>query len=281
MSRSIHANQSERQRRQEGGIDWDAVQTKRAVKRAVLRDRVLPEEPLPISSADDVPIHVVDESPCLFYPASMEDMRAVLRALPRGVTTGLTEIRLGTGLAVVNERALDFDMIEPHFGRQSIEAVPGVFVPCIQGIYEVSPQAIHIHGYSKAPGLKLTHRQQTLLELEMLTCLVHEVIHHHDRMHRMGGGRTWASYDQRTEAFTQALTETWVREAVLPLLRRKYGEADGLRLARCIGKSPTTKRWRSGVSARERRRAFDARLQSLPKHTRRWLKRSWWREARQ
>jgi hypothetical protein len=83
------------------------------------------------------------------------------------------------------------------------------------------------------------------------------------------------NYNERTEAFTQGLTDSWVREAVLPFLRRKYGEADGMRLARCIGKSPPTKKWRSGTSCRERRRALNAKLDRLPKKTKKWLRLSW------
>jgi hypothetical protein len=95
----------------------------------------------------------------LFFPASIDDMRAVLRSLPKGVTTGLTEIRLAIGRASVNECGLAYDMVETRFGRKSIEAVPGVFVPRIQGIYDVHPQTIHIYGYTKPPSLKITRRQ--------------------------------------------------------------------------------------------------------------------------
>ncbi len=271
MSRSIHANRSSTQYHQTGAWDWDAVGSKRSIKAGIRRQRDTPDAQPPVTLARDVPIRLVDEAPQLFFPAGVDDLRAVLEALPQGVTTGLEEIRLEIGRYIVNERERAYDMIEPSFGRKSVEDVPGVFVPISMGVYRPDEQTIRLFGYTKAPKLQLTRRQQIALELQMLATLVHEVIHHHDRMHRMGGGRSWLSYLDKTEDYTRRLTVRWVLDAVVPYLRRKYGEADTARLTRLVLRPRHGKRWRGGLSNGARQRRRRAALAALPARKQRWV----------
>ncbi len=94
---------------------------KRALKRQIALERsapVLPAGPPP----DAIPIVVSDESPFLCLPASAEDVRAVIRRLPRGVLDGVRSIELCLGA----EEQLDVDTDwrspmdrDPFTGRSS------------------------------------------------------------------------------------------------------------------------------------------------------------------
>ncbi len=110
MSRSIHAtrraylderklNYSDKVLHRRRLVEMrEATWTKRRIKSCVAAERRSAE------STDSHPAHsgaprvrVIDESACLFYPATPVDIRNVLQLLPPGVLDGIAEVRLLSG----------------------------------------------------------------------------------------------------------------------------------------------------------------------------------------
>jgi len=273
MSRSIHANRSETQWRRTGAIDWDAIDDKRGLKAAVQRDRRLPDGPLPHTEAADVRVTVVDPSPRWFHPVSPDDVRAVLARLPRGVTTGLREIRIEPGRRQVNAiaRPVSAAGLDP-LGRAAYVVAHGVLAPAVLGVYLTRHQAIRLFGYVRASRKPLTRRQQVDLELHALSTLVHEVAHHYDLVMRMGAGRSWQQRATHAEDYAERVEHQWVMEAVIPYLQDRHGEEHGARLRKLTLQPPGRARNRRPLSKSARRRELRAALASFKsKKTRRWI----------
>jgi hypothetical protein len=223
MSRSIHENISRRRARQKGGTDWLEVQKKRRIKHFVALDRAPAEVPAEPVRAPEIEFELRDESPSLFFPASIDDMRAVLGALPPGALDGIVKVRLEAGTQIINADVDRYDVLDPYFKRKSIEHPSRTYTPVLKGIYRRDTHVISIFGYAKAPRAELTVRQQVDLELNMLITLVHEVAHHFDRMRRLGRGR-WRMDDRvKNERFAEAMAIEWGLLAIVPHMREKYG----------------------------------------------------------
>jgi len=226
MSRSIHTN---RRRRQFGKlglfIDWNEIHRKQDLKSSALRDREIDMVPNDAVSADLLLIDVADRSPYLFFPASIEDMRAVLRALPVGSLDGVAAARLEAGTRYINAGAKWHAVIDPFLGRKSIQMFSKVYLPVIMGAYSFRSQTVELFGYAKSPRTVLSQYEQAALELNSLGTLVHEIAHHFDRSHRMGGGRPWSAMGSKAEEFADERTREWTMEIILPYLRRKHGAA--------------------------------------------------------
>jgi hypothetical protein len=264
MSRSIHENRARRHAWRKGGPDWGEVRKKRRIKRLVRADRKtdpLPFEPVP---APAIVFEMAEESPHLFFPASIDDMRAVLAALPPGALDGIATVRMTAGTRYINAKCPRYDVVDPYLKRKSIEHPSRTYLPLIHGTYSPDLQVISMYGYAKAPGTEITARQQIELELEMLMTLVHEVAHHFDRMRRMGRGR-WRMDDHgKRERFADALAIEWGLSAIVPHMRSKYGErAD--RVPRLIKHPRGTKKWRhGGMGHAGRMRQIKSLRKSLP-----------------
>jgi hypothetical protein len=223
MSRSIHANRSDRQFSQTGFVDWKEIGRKRDIKKSAVRSRTTEDPPDGAMAVEEFPIVVTDASPFLFFPASIKDMRAVLGLLPRGTLDGVKSIQLGAGTRSVNRDAKWHPASDPFLGRKSVEIFPKVYVPLILGHYNISSQSVNLYGIVKSPRKILTRSQLAALELQALGTLVHEVAHHFDRVRRMGQGRPWFAMHSKAERFAHVKTTQWTEELVLPYLRRKHG----------------------------------------------------------
>jgi hypothetical protein len=273
MSRSIHANLSHGQWLRTGAVDWDAIARKYSVKDGARRARRMPDAPLPSTEAADVPIRIVDESRLWFFPVSPDDVRAVLSLLPRGVATGLREIRIEPGRRTINA------VVEPSrigrfdpLGRAAYVVTHGVLAPVLLGVYQHAPQMIRLFGYVQLSRKPLTRRQQIDLELHALTTLVHEISHHHDRTYRMGDDRSWINYKAHAEEYARRLETRWVLEAVVPFLQRKHGDEHGARLRKLTLTPPGRKRDRWPLSNSARKRHLQSVMASIAStKTRRWL----------
>jgi hypothetical protein len=273
MSRSIHANRSHGQWRRTGAFDWDSIARKRSVKAGSRRGRDIPDEPLPITEAADVEVRVVDDSPLWFFPVSPDDVLAVLALLPRGVATGLNEIRIESGRRAI--RGIVGPCLHGRIdllGRAVYVVTHGVLAPVVLGVYETARQTIRLFGYARLSRKPLTRRQQIDLELHALTTLVHEVAHHHDRTYRMGGGRALSNYQVHAEAYALRIETRWVLEAVIPYLQRKHGDEHGLRLRKLTLKPPARQSDRWPLSKASRKRHLRAAMASVSSSkTRHWL----------
>lgn len=273
MSRSIHANRSLRQRRLTGETDWSAVHDKRDLKAGVDRERRSPAAPLPTTDVEHLVIRVIDEAQALFFPVTVDDIRAMLGELPRGVTTGLAEIRLESGHRWTARHSWrgSFDIVD-RFGRACEEKIQGVLEPLILGTYFLSSQHISIYGFDRVSRKPLKPRQQIGLEMRMLSTVVHELVHHHDNTHRMGRGRARRSFDRQAESYARRMQSAWTIEFVIPFLQRKHGLAQTAWLRRLM-LEPVDKRPRHGITQAERERKRHATLAELPPTTRRWCRR--------
>ena len=82
MSRSEHATR--RDPRDPGDLE-----RKRLIKAFIEAERASPRRPVPPTDPCGVEISIRDAGPYVHYPASAEDLRAVLARLPLGVSDGL------------------------------------------------------------------------------------------------------------------------------------------------------------------------------------------------
>jgi hypothetical protein len=245
MSRSIHENRARRRAHRNEGIEFGQLGKKRRIKRLIESERSAEELPFGPQPAHAMVFEPGEESPYLYFPASIDDMRAVLAALPPGALDGIAKIRLVAGTRYINESVSRYDVIDPYFKRKSVERPSRTYLPVILGTYCKNSHVISMYGYAKAPGTEIPVRQKIELELGMLMTLVHEVAHHFDRIRRMKRGR-WRMDDRaKNERFAEQLEIEWGLLAIVPHMRSKYGErAD--RVARLIRHPRGEKKWRQG-----------------------------------
>jgi tetratricopeptide (TPR) repeat protein len=198
MSRSEH---STRRGSREGGD----LARKRRIKHAVAEERARPRdlpERAPDAAAAGVPIVVRDRDPRLHYPASPDDLRAVLERLPHGTAEGLGEIAL---------RA-------PAPDDDSHATLPGVVSGEVLGTYfSGSVTEIALYGYVFATDLPHREIVVAYLRLRMLSTFVHELGHHVDRRDRVARGRwRWDRGDRELHA--EAIERAWTLDYVIPYL---------------------------------------------------------------
>ncbi|MBV9108299.1 MAG: hypothetical protein JO306_02705, partial [Gemmatimonadetes bacterium] len=193
MSRSIHETRTSLARREAEDVSRaemrdeaigrakSALERKRATKRfaaAARRPRERSHTP-----AELVPVTVMDTGANVWYPASPDDVGAVLRRLPRGVTDGLRRIELRLGMETQAELAAEDRAAEepdPFTGRLSYPRYPGTWSGRIVGRYRPDAAAIELYAYVVDPAHPLRRVWEPLLRLEALSVLAHEVAHHHD-----------------------------------------------------------------------------------------------------
>jgi hypothetical protein len=245
MSRSIHENRARRSSLRKGSLEWGEIRIKRRIKRLIGAERKTAELPLEPVAAPAIVFESGEESPYLYFPASIDDMRAVLAGLPPGALDGIAKIRLLAGTRGIQESVNRYDVVDPYLKRKSVEHPSRTYLPIILGTYGKDTHVISIYGYAKAPRTEISVRQKIELELHMLITLVHEVAHHFDRSRRMRRGR-WRMDDRvKNERFAEALAVEWGLLAIVPHMRRKYGER-AERVARLIRRPRARKRWRQG-----------------------------------
>ena len=205
MSRSMHANRTSKQFAQMGYLDWLEIYTKRRVKRLVQEDRQTRPKPTHVSWENMVSIERVDDSPFLYFPASIEDMHCVLMHLPSAPLDGISKIRLESGTGCVNHEAGEEGVMDPFLGRKSEEVFPGIYAPLILGVYALDTNEISVFGYAKSPETLPSQKQQDELQFQMLMTLVHELAHHFDRVERVKRGR-WRADDREKLRATRRQT---------------------------------------------------------------------------
>ena len=89
-----------------------------------------------------IPIRIRDTSPCIHFPASEEDVRAVLGLLPPGSSDGLAAVEFGLG-AETNEEEDSPDEPDPLVGRLGTTVLPGYYGGRVLGCYR-SPAAVDL-----------------------------------------------------------------------------------------------------------------------------------------
>jgi tetratricopeptide (TPR) repeat protein len=205
------------------------IRKKRRVKRRVGQGRGAPPwADLPPVAAEAVPIRVVEEGPWVHYPASPDDLRAVMRRLPAGVLTGLSGVRLCLG-SKHQEKGLSPEERaragrDPLVGRVGYENLPGVFGGRYLGTY-FRPARIDLYAYVYDPAFPGLATWELYLRLRMLSTFVHEVAHHDDATRRVARGRWRMDDTDKNEGYAGATQARWVQQCVVPYLEEAYPEA--------------------------------------------------------
>ncbi|HLW01659.1 MAG TPA: hypothetical protein VKT82_23580 [Ktedonobacterales bacterium] len=240
MSRSIHATRrqlveaqrSDYARPQQQRIHVERISAlldrKRAVKAQVWLGRHKPttlEAPVDV---EDIPISISDQQECVHYPASVADVRAVMRSLPAGTLDGVGRIELCLGRQY-QRKAFDdeehpgtLDESDPFVGRLGVEICPGVFAGRYLGTYFSQRATIRLYAYVYATSLPYREILEVYLGLRMLSTLLHEIAHHAQRAIRGHRGRWCIVPGEPSERDAEQREYRWAQEVAAPYLEQAY-----------------------------------------------------------
>jgi len=231
MSRSIHATRAslarllagEAVRAEAADRERRALHRKREMKHGAATAR-RPRERTH-TAPETIPVVVAGAGPHAHFPAGEDDVRELLRRLPRGVTDGLArvEMRLGAeAQAALVESDPRGEKVDPLTGRLSYPRFPGVWTGRILGRYRPPAAAIELYAYVWDAARPLPAAWMALLRLEALSVLAHEVAHHHDHTERVARGRWTATDREAVERYAEAMQHRWTHAVVLPYLRERH-----------------------------------------------------------
>lgn len=220
LARSDYANRVERSNKiQRIGQE---LRKKRAIKAQIVlaRHQAQVHTPLPLA-VDLIPIDVYDQSDWVHYPASEQDIRAVMCRLPPGELNGITRIVLCLG----EDEQLGGYGCEPDplVGRNGIETLPGVFCGGCLGVYLWDTATIKLFAYIyDADTLPDKVIRELYLRLQVLSTLVHEIAHHKGELTRGRRGRWGILSDDTSERYAHRQERHWMKEIVVPYLEEAY-----------------------------------------------------------
>lgn len=177
------------------------------------------------AAPDSIAVRCVGGGAYVHFPAGADDVREVLRRLPRGVTDGLAGVVLRLGKEAAEEREARAEFAsepDPFTGRPSSLHFPGVWCGRLLGRYRAWAAEIELYGYVFDPAHPQQDVWMLLLKLEALCTLTHEVAHHHDHTCRVARGRWTAGYAEAVERYAEAMQHRWTHDVVVPWLRERY-----------------------------------------------------------
>jgi tetratricopeptide (TPR) repeat protein len=237
MSRSIHATLRQLEEAKRYGYAWPQqrrahveqinalLDRKRIVKAYVGYSRQTPMPQAPPVDVECIPIQVYDQNEYIYYPASVEDVRAVMRRLPAGTLDGLRRIELCLGRQY-QRKALDVDDFplesDPYVGRLGVEICPGVFAGRYSGTYFSQQATIRLYAYVYAPSLPNRKILEVYLRLCMLSTLLHEIAHHMQRVIQGQRGRWCVAPGELTERDAEQREYQWAQAVAAPYLEQTY-----------------------------------------------------------
>ncbi|HEY3266978.1 MAG TPA: tetratricopeptide repeat protein [Armatimonadota bacterium] len=248
MARSIHATrrQLEEQHR------WDYADErahaaalerldegstrKRRIKRAIAADRAAPARD-GRSDALSIPVTAEDAGPNVHYPASPDDIGAVMRRLPVGALDGLRSVDLCLGASWQGAASEDDEDgggggdADPYTGRKGWETFPGVYSPGILGVYTPDTARIRVFGMVYRPDLPDREMWEACIRIRMLSTFVHEAAHHFDHAARIARGRWLANEEEKVELYAEDREFAWLSDCVVPFMEEAYAEPLGALLA--------------------------------------------------
>ncbi|MEM7247434.1 MAG: hypothetical protein AAF533_19015 [Acidobacteriota bacterium] len=227
MSRSIHQNSSRRYARKYGShgfSDWAERIKKREIKRFVKLSRDSPEETFAALDPEAIHYSVEELRPPLFYPATLEDVKAVMAELPPGYLNGVHQVSFLIGREYINAQgSIDDGELDPFSGRKSVELEPGLHAPIVLGTYHPRTCDIQLFAYAQDPSVELNEISELALKLKMLETLVHELVHH-QRTAQHGTRGRWRMDDvEKEEDHADKLTRELFYSVVIPYAHRVYG----------------------------------------------------------
>lgn len=193
------------------------IDRQQAVRASERRGRRRDRPPLLPVDPDSLPIIVQDEAPHVFHAAGEQDIREILRRLPRGSFDGLRAIRLG-----IDRRDYKGPLPrDPFTRRRRFQLLPGVYTSLTLGWYRPSIATVGLHAYIGEPAAMAPFA--AWLRLEALKTLLHELAHHFDLSFRTERCR-WDLGDREKE-------EAWAA-------RRSGAESDSIVTAYLLERYP-------------------------------------------
>ncbi|MCX6595515.1 MAG: hypothetical protein NTV70_04015 [Acidobacteria bacterium] len=214
MSRSVHTTHKqllEARRRSYRDAKVQAAEVdqikrdlsqKRAIKDAVGAERRSPHLKNEGALGGPVPVRVIDSGPHILYPATPDDLEAIRKRLPAGVTDGLSGIVLGLGTHAQREDAHIWEP-DPVTGRLGVELVQGLYSGWIFGTYESTTCRIDLFAFVAYPSKPSLMPTTAYLKLQCLSTFVHEIAHHVDHTERVARGRWLANETEKLEDFAR------------------------------------------------------------------------------
>ncbi len=200
------------------------LKAKRRTK-ALARYHRRTREIAPATPVETIAIAVTCDHPFAHFPASPEDLRAVLRLLPPGIADGLRAVELGLGEAAQKppEGPLETELErDPFLGRGGYESLPRVYRGRCLGRYATGPAKIEVYAYVYPPNLPGRRMWEFYLRLHMLMTFVHEVAHHFDAAARAARGRWGIEPGDKAEHFAEAAQHRWIADVLVPYLCKTY-----------------------------------------------------------
>jgi tetratricopeptide (TPR) repeat protein len=158
----------------------------------------------PAPAAGRIPLVVGETPPGAAFPASADDVRAVLARLPPETLEGLARV----------------EFTVPHVQRHT--RADGVLAGAVLGQYTPKDAVIQLFGFWYDEARPDRAILAMYLRLEMLATLVHEVAHHVDFLAHVGRGRWVRTSRDEREGFAEAAEYAWTREHVIPYLEETH-----------------------------------------------------------
>lgn len=240
MSRSIHETRKmlDEIKKYDFGDNWrgrhekrviqNRLEIKRGIKSCVKLERNDVGEPAPPTPLDQIPIVVRDEGPYVHYPATPEDVRALMHRLPPGSCDKLRSVEFTL------ERSDDgpdyripkdvIGSVDPYIGRFKVQRYPGVYDSGVLGVYNTDRMRIQLYGYVYAPELPNRPELELILKCLMLSTFVHEIAHHQDRTMRIARGRWRMDCTRQNENYAERWQSEWDCDYVVPFVQETYPE---------------------------------------------------------
>jgi len=171
-------------------------------------------------------IYIQYDGESIHYPASLDDVWAILRQLPVEQVRDIPVIdyRLDSDGSAQpgDEHVLDFppSCRDPYTGRVGMELLPGVYAAYIGGCIHLTHRIV-LTAYVYDPALPDRAMWECYLRFRMLSVLMHEVGHHLDTLPmRKPSPRKQDALEQTAET----AAATWTTTLVIPYLRRQYAD---------------------------------------------------------
>jgi tetratricopeptide (TPR) repeat protein len=237
MSRSVHTTHKqllEARRRSYRDAKVQAAEVdqikrdlsqKRAIKDAVGAERRSPHLKNEGALGGPVPIRVIDSGPHILHPATPDDLEAIRKRLPAGVTDGLSEIVLGLGTHAQREDEYAYAVEpDPVAGRVGMELMPGFYSGLIWGTYDSSTCRIDLFALVSDTSKPSQMPTTVYLKLQCLATFVHEIAHHADHTERVARGRWLANETEKLEHFADQRQQEWTQTYVVPYLEEAYSQ---------------------------------------------------------
>jgi hypothetical protein len=182
-----------------------------------------------VEGTDGLPSLMINEvGAYLHYPASPDDLFAVLRRMPRKVLARLEHIDLRhePDTHRIDDALRATLVCDPYYGRWGGDWLPGVYCASCLGEYVYAERSIALLGFVYDPALPDRVMWEAFLRFVALSTLMHEVAHHVDL--RETPDRDPVLVKARSEHVAEQYQERWTAEYVVPYLLETYPQETAL-----------------------------------------------------